>query len=78
LFIVFSTCSEADSAPENTIFRPEAAMAAQVRSEYCIKMSTRPSAHHLTLSGVSRSAISATRRSEMKKSISCICTESTP
>ena len=44
LFICASVASAPDSAPENTIFRPERAIASHVASLYCISVSTRPSA----------------------------------
>ncbi len=77
LFIAFSVAADDDSAPENTIFNPDCAIARHVASEYCIRVSMRPSAHHVMPSGAMRSANSATRSSLMKKSMSCICTEST-
>src|SRR5436190_23947768 len=39
LFIVFSTSSDPDSAPEKTIFSPESAIDRHVASEYCINVS---------------------------------------
>ncbi len=78
LFIVASAASEPDSAPENTIFNPDRAMRPHVASEYCISMSTRPSPHHAIPRSAMRSQNSAVRASLMKKSMSCICTASTP
>ena len=42
LFIAASVASDADSAPEKSIFSPDRAIACQVASEYCISVSTRP------------------------------------
>ena len=63
--------------PENTMRRPDFAIARHVLSEYCISVSMRPRAHQPMFSGATRSANSAVRASEMKKSMSCICTAST-
>ncbi len=70
LFILASTSSDPDSAPQNTMVRPASRRARQVASEKRQRASTRASHHHLMPSGFIWPATSRAWASLRKKLLS--------